>query len=45
MKFVEIMLQAASEWLYIYPKGIRELLLYIKTQYNNPLIYITENGN
>ncbi|XP_027357326.1 beta-glucosidase 12-like [Abrus precatorius] len=36
--------KAASSWLYVYPKGIRELLLYIKTKYNNPLIYITENG-
>ncbi|XP_073220225.1 beta-glucosidase 12-like isoform X2 [Cicer arietinum] len=35
---------AASTWLSIYPEGIRELLLYIKTKYNNPLIYITENG-
>ncbi|KAF3449150.1 hypothetical protein FNV43_RR09878 [Rhamnella rubrinervis] len=25
-------------------KGIRDLLLYIKTKYHNPLIYITENG-
>ncbi|KAL2968468.1 hypothetical protein AAZX31_15G030600 [Glycine max] len=35
---------AASNWLYVYPKGIRELLLYTKEKYNNPLIYITENG-
>ncbi|WJX66916.1 Beta-glucosidase 12 [Trifolium repens] len=35
---------AASFWMAIYPKGIRELLLYTKTKYNNPLIYITENG-
>ena len=34
----------ASSWLYIYPKGIREILLYIKRKYHNPLIYITENG-
>ncbi|RDX87881.1 Beta-glucosidase 12, partial [Mucuna pruriens] len=34
----------ASDWLYVYPKGIKELLLYIKEKYNNPLIYITENG-
>ena len=39
-----IYMQAASNWLYIYPKGFRDLLLYIKTMYNNPLIYITENG-
>ncbi|XLT41260.1 hypothetical protein HN873_072552 [Arachis hypogaea] len=35
---------AASTWLYVYPKGIRELLLHTKKKYNNPLIYITENG-
>ncbi|XP_040994451.1 beta-glucosidase 12-like isoform X7 [Juglans microcarpa x Juglans regia] len=36
--------QAASEWLHLYPRGIRDLLLYIKQKYHNPLIYITENG-
>ncbi|KAL5766730.1 hypothetical protein ACOSP7_017347 [Xanthoceras sorbifolium] len=36
--------QAGSEWLHIYPKGIRALLLYVKKKYNNPLVYITENG-
>ncbi|RWR72709.1 Non-cyanogenic beta-glucosidase [Cinnamomum micranthum f. kanehirae] len=36
--------QAASPWLYIYPRGIRDILLYIKNRYNNPVIYITENG-
>ncbi|OAY73437.1 Beta-glucosidase 12, partial [Ananas comosus] len=36
--------QAASGWLYIYPPGIRQLLLYTKSKYNNPVIYITENG-
>ncbi|XP_012573136.1 beta-glucosidase 12-like [Cicer arietinum] len=35
---------AASDWLCIYPRGFRQLLLYIKNQYNNPVIYITENG-
>ncbi|KAK1266618.1 Beta-glucosidase 12 [Acorus gramineus] len=39
-----IQTQAASPWLFVYPKGIRSLLKYIKTEYNNPLIYITENG-
>ncbi|XP_059434257.1 vicianin hydrolase-like [Corylus avellana] len=32
------------DWLFIHPKGIHELLLYIKEKYNNPIIYITENG-
>lgn len=36
--------RAASDWLYVYPKGILEHLDYIRQKYNNPLIYITENG-
>ncbi|XP_078165973.1 beta-glucosidase 24-like [Carex rostrata] len=36
--------KAASSWLYVYPKGIRDLLVYTKKTYNNPIIYITENG-
>ncbi|XP_059069131.1 beta-glucosidase 12 [Cryptomeria japonica] len=36
--------QAGSSWLYVYPRGIGELLKYIKHRYNNPLIFITENG-
>ncbi|MBA0806365.1 hypothetical protein Gohar_005819, partial [Gossypium harknessii] len=31
-------------WLFNYPKGLRDLLLYLKKKYNNPTIYITENG-
>ncbi|KAK8595882.1 hypothetical protein V6N12_064390 [Hibiscus sabdariffa] len=33
-----------TNWIYMYPRGIRDLLLYTKKKYNNPLIYITENG-
>ncbi|KAJ4822728.1 Beta-glucosidase 12 [Turnera subulata] len=36
--------RAASDWLHIYPRGIRDVLLYTKKKYNNPLIFITENG-
>uniref|UniRef100_A0A2N9F7F9 Beta-glucosidase n=1 Tax=Fagus sylvatica TaxID=28930 RepID=A0A2N9F7F9_FAGSY len=36
--------KTAVSWLFIYPKGIREFLLYIKKNYNNPEIFITENG-
>lgn len=36
--------QAGSTWLHVYPKGIRKLLLYTKRKYNDPVIYITENG-
>ncbi|XP_075647171.1 beta-glucosidase 17-like isoform X6 [Castanea sativa] len=34
----------AADWLFVYPRGIRELMLYVKKKYNNPPIYITENG-
>ncbi|WVZ04052.1 hypothetical protein V8G54_024858 [Vigna mungo] len=36
--------RAGSSWLHVYPRGLRELLLYIKREYKNPEIYITENG-
>ncbi|KAF8666362.1 hypothetical protein HU200_053465 [Digitaria exilis] len=38
---------SASTWyftFYIYPKGLHELLLYVKETYGNPTVYITENG-
>ncbi len=38
------MWQAASEWLYVVPWGIRKVLNYIAQRYNNPPIYVTENG-
>ncbi|KAF7835971.1 beta-glucosidase 12-like [Senna tora] len=41
---VKIGPRAASDWLYIYPEGIYELLVYIKQKFSNPVIYITENG-
>ncbi|KAH9774623.1 Beta-glucosidase 17 [Citrus sinensis] len=34
----------ALGWLFVHPKGLQELLLYLKKKYNNPTIYITENG-
>ncbi|XP_021829900.1 beta-glucosidase 12-like [Prunus avium] len=36
--------QAASDWLYVYPKGLYDLVLYTKKKYDDPIIYITENG-
>ncbi|KAK1683801.1 hypothetical protein QYE76_044649 [Lolium multiflorum] len=33
-----------TSWLYVYPQGFRDLLLYIKENYGNPTVYVTENG-
>ncbi|PWA54602.1 glycoside hydrolase family 1 [Artemisia annua] len=36
--------KAASPWLYVVPWGLRRLLNHVTQKYNNPPIYITENG-
>ncbi|KAL9322956.1 hypothetical protein ACSQ67_011009 [Phaseolus vulgaris] len=41
---VPIGIPTASQWLYVYPKGFKNILLYLKENYEDPLIYITENG-
>ncbi|KAK8930860.1 Beta-glucosidase 13 [Platanthera zijinensis] len=33
-----------GSWINVHPRGLREILLYIKNRYDNPPIYITENG-
>ncbi|CRK95548.1 CLUMA_CG009013, isoform A [Clunio marinus] len=35
---------AKSSWLYNVPEGLRDLLVWIKDEYNNPPVLITENG-
>jgi beta-glucosidase len=37
-------LQGAPDWLYMVPWGFKKCLIYIKNRYNNPEIYVTENG-
>ncbi|KAB5538615.1 hypothetical protein DKX38_016148 [Salix brachista] len=36
--------KAASEWLFVCPWGLRKVLNYLDQKYNNPTIYVTENG-
>ncbi|KAJ8433218.1 hypothetical protein Cgig2_023170 [Carnegiea gigantea] len=36
--------KANAIWLYIVPRGLRELMNYIKHRYGNPPVIITENG-
>ncbi|XP_022883060.1 beta-glucosidase-like [Olea europaea var. sylvestris] len=36
--------KAGSDWLYIVPWGIYNVMQYAKETYNDPIIYITENG-
>ncbi|XP_058200437.1 raucaffricine-O-beta-D-glucosidase-like isoform X3 [Rhododendron vialii] len=36
--------QASCGWIYVYPQGIYEVMMYTKKKYKNPIIYITENG-
>ncbi|KAI4872874.1 hypothetical protein NFI96_014971 [Prochilodus magdalenae] len=37
-------LDSGSDWLKVYPYGFRKILNYIKEEYGNPPIYVTENG-
>lgn len=36
--------QGGSEWSFTYPTGLRNVLKYMKNNYDNPRILITENG-
>ena len=43
--FMVYLLQAeGSDAIYIYPEGLKEILVHLKKDYQNPKIYITENG-
>ncbi|KVH90866.1 Glycoside hydrolase, catalytic domain-containing protein [Cynara cardunculus var. scolymus] len=41
---IRLHFQGGTDWLRAYPQGIHDLLVYIKNNYNNPTIYVTENG-
>lgn len=36
--------RSGSDWLKVTPFGIRKVLNWLKTNYNNVPVYITENG-
>lgn len=36
--------RAKSTWLFNVPEGLHDALVWFKTQYNNPPVFITENG-
>jgi beta-glucosidase len=36
--------QAAPTWLYVYPQGLRGILGWVNKRYDNPIIYVFENG-
>jgi beta-glucosidase len=36
--------KAASPWLYVVPWGLRKVLNHVAQRYNNPPIYVAENG-
>jgi len=33
-----------NAWVYMYPKGLKDILMIMKKRYGNPPVYITENG-
>ncbi|XP_027106820.1 beta-glucosidase 24-like [Coffea arabica] len=35
---------SGAEYLFVYPEGLAKLLVYLKKNYQNPPIYVTENG-
>lgn len=37
-------IKGKPSWLFSVPKGLEDLLLFIKNKYSNPIVIITENG-
>lgn len=40
----ETWLRSGSSWLAVMPQGMRKILNWIKNEYNNPPVIVTENG-
>lgn len=36
--------KSGSVWLKVHPQGMQKLLKWIKKEYDNPIVYVTENG-
>jgi beta-glucosidase/6-phospho-beta-glucosidase/beta-galactosidase len=37
-------MQTAVDWLFVYPRGMENIVTYIKERYNNIPMFISENG-
>jgi hypothetical protein len=37
-------MQMGNPWIYMYPNGLKDILMFMKNKYGNPPVYITENG-
>ncbi|CAL9778317.1 unnamed protein product [Musa acuminata subsp. burmannicoides] len=44
IQYIYVSLWQQGTWINVYPHGMKELLLHMKKRYQNPHIYITENG-
>lgn len=40
----ESWLKGSTTWMYVVPEGLYDLLMWIRDKYNNPTVFITENG-
>lgn len=36
--------ESGSDWLHVYPRGFYEMLNHVKSKFDDPTIYVTENG-